>query len=531
MFAISDPRTQVHLSKLYNTWARTFPESVLQQVKVSLEKMGYKIDSPAFALAQQQLQEQEERQQAAAAAAAATQQAAVATQQLMGHQLAQQVPYVHYRYAGQQGVPAAAAAAAHFAAPQPQPRPQFVGAAPAAVPPQQQAQYYQSQPHQQHVYGDHHQFYGGHPAAHHQMVAPHHPQYHAPPQPAAYMYQQHVPTAPMAQQPHVQMHAQQPFPVQMQDPAYAVAQQIHAGQLSQLYKAVTAQGALMQAPSHLVQAQQLQLQPTTLTEHQLEGFTKDEAAPPSFQQSFLQSKNEKSLDEMYWDLPYQCGKTGRRFKTDVELRAHVDSLFATEREVLSQKLRSRRVWPTSSVWAATPQLPPPVVQGDTFFGGEKGSGEADAEGKAEGATARGAGGAPSASKRAECSVPVGESNSDGFCALSGEKLEVVWDEEEEEWRYKDCTRLPDGRLVLASLAKSASPAGGKGGGGEAEKTPGATAAAPGAAGAQAANAALSSVRDADGGRAAHGLGAAGGGHGRQAGRRGAYGQGDEGDAQ
>ena len=62
-----------------------------------------------------------------------------------------------------------------------------------------------------------------------------------------------------------------------------------------------------------------------------------------------------------------------------------------------------------------------------------------------------------ARKGGECSVPVGESNSDGVCALSGEKFEVFWDEEEEEWRYKNCVRLPNGSLVLASLAKSQPP--------------------------------------------------------------------------
>jgi len=167
---------------------------------VNLEKIGYKIDSPAFALAQQQLQEQEERQ--------LTQQ--VATQHMIAtHQLPQQAPYMSYRY-GQQ---VHQQAASQFPG---QPR-AYMGAAPGM--PQQQALYYQSQQ-QQPMYSDH-QYYGGHSAP--QMINPHHPPQYPTPQTlqqqqqAAYLYQQ----APMVQaQPQVPMHHQPAaLQTQMQDPA------------------------------------------------------------------------------------------------------------------------------------------------------------------------------------------------------------------------------------------------------------------------------------------------------------------------
>ena len=69
-------------------------------------------------------------------------------------------------------------------------------------------------------------------------------------------------------------------------------------------------------------------------------------------------------------------------------------------------------------------------------------------------------------RRGRTTVPVDDQQTS--CALSGESFETVFDEDTQEWHYRDCARLTEqegeafglapGSLVLLSVAQGAMPA-------------------------------------------------------------------------
>jgi pre-mRNA cleavage complex 2 protein Pcf11 len=50
-------------------------------------------------------------------------------------------------------------------------------------------------------------------------------------------------------------------------------------------------------------------------------------------------------------------------------------------------------------------------------------------------------------------VPAGSDHTDRLCPICQEKIEVVWDDDADEWMYNDAVTATDGAIMHASCAK------------------------------------------------------------------------------
>ena len=177
-------------------------------------------------------------------------------------------------------------------------------------------------------------------------------------------------------------------------------------------------------------------------------LNKSRNTEPNFELVYLRERHENVLDDLYWNQSYECKESGRRFKVESDLRSHIDDLFKTRSKnalfanAKSAHLRSRKWWPESSEWLAG-IMPISFIQENSFFVKEEKEHNAEGENPAQLDTV--------AAREEMPSIAVDDADGDGHCALSGEKFDMFWHEEAEEWRYNDCVRLVDGRLVLSSL--------------------------------------------------------------------------------
>ena len=403
VFASADPRTQHNLQKLFGTWRGVFYDDVLARVQASVASTGWTlvgVGQPAVQqqqqMQQQQMQQQQMQQQQAYGVTPGAPAAAPVYGMYPQYQT-QQPPPLQYVQAPQQ--------------------PHFIGQ-PAM----------QHQP-QQPIYG--YQVTAGIPQ----------PQHSQPLQAPPYMQhqqQQQPMMAPVMQQP------QQPMMTPGMPPGNndfvtgnILAQQgINAQALLE---------AVLDRPGTRGMLNSAAVSPTTTTAH---------AQASSFDASFLRERHEFVLDALYWDQNHQCGQTGRRFKTAQDLRTFTNArAMGKSGKAAKSELFSRRWWVDDTEWCGGGELPSPTIRGDGgFFGGEAAS-EAQAV-EVSSSKAKGNAGAV-ASDGEPPSVAVGDLDAGGgVCALSGEKFELFWNDEDEEWRYKNCVELPDGRLVLASLVNS-----------------------------------------------------------------------------
>ena len=178
---------------------------------------------------------------------------------------------------------------------------------------------------------------------------------------------------------------------------------------------------------------------------------------PSFESSFLQERHEFVLDDLYWNQSFVSKESGRRYKDAVSLREHLDVLYSARKNKKSSLL-SRNWWPTYNdiLDGTKPQLS--AIQENSFFLSRRGIASVAIPtddvsrilSEMKDQTARNV----ILGDEETPSVSVDDTDGDGICAFSGEKFDVYWNESTEEWRYKDCVKMADGRLVLSSLLKS-----------------------------------------------------------------------------
>ena len=146
----------------------------------------------------------------------------------------------------------------------------------------------------------------------------------------------------------------------------------------------------------------------------------------------LRARNEAVLEALYFAQEFQCKTTGVRFRTEADLNAHLDALFARKKRLKEDDPVYRRWYVSLENWKqgiATAEVDAP-----NMFEPAAQDGEGDAEGA-----------------EPEVSVPVDPDCQ--RCALSGQKFETFWHEGEDEWHYRGAVRLeaPYGGAAAGSL--------------------------------------------------------------------------------
>ena len=133
--------------------------------------------------------------------------------------------------------------------------------------------------------------------------------------------------------------------------------------------------------------------------------------------SALNKRRESVIRALYFELPFQCSQTGRRFGKRTELDAHMDWLHARRKRRRDGKV-SRKWFVDINAWLRGLK----TMAEDTinFFGGDDKDSAAEAHAETE--------------VDENVSVPVDESQP--ACALSGEEFETFWNEEAQEWHYR-----------------------------------------------------------------------------------------------
>ena len=152
----------------------------------------------------------------------------------------------------------------------------------------------------------------------------------------------------------------------------------------------------------------------------------------------LSKRREGVIRSLYFELPLQCSQTGRRFRSQPELDAHMDWLHARRRRRKEGKV-CRKWFVDITAWLKG--LKTMAEDAVNFFGDEDRKPDVDAKTVIQ-------------EELDNVSVPVDESRP--TCALSGETFETFWNEKEQEWHYRGATFLDraiggakKGSIVLA----------------------------------------------------------------------------------
>ena len=183
---------------------------------------------------------------------------------------------------------------------------------------------------------------------------------------------------------------------------------------------------------HLIAAPQMNAQPG-----ELPALTAD--FDPKTDLGELSKRRESVIRTLYFERPIQCSQTGRRFRSQSELDAHMDWLHARRRRRREGKV-CRKWFVDLKSWLKG--LKTMAEETVNFFGGsDESKADVDANAAQE-------------EELANVSVPVDESQP--ACALSGEQFETFWNEKEQEWHYRGAIVLDraiggakKGSIVLA----------------------------------------------------------------------------------
>ena len=164
----------------------------------------------------------------------------------------------------------------------------------------------------------------------------------------------------------------------------------------------------------------------------------------------LSKRREGVIRSLYFELPLQCSQTGRRFRTQPELDAHMDWLHARRRRRKEGKV-CRKWFVNIAAWLKG--LKTMAEDAVNFFGGEDENPDLHVNAAIQ-------------EELNNVSVPVDESQP--TCALSGETFETFWNEKEQEWHYRGATILDraiggakKGSIVLARAVPKKSTRGAK----------------------------------------------------------------------
>jgi pre-mRNA cleavage complex 2 protein Pcf11 len=165
----------------------------------------------------------------------------------------------------------------------------------------------------------------------------------------------------------------------------------------------------------------------------------------------LSKRREATIRALYFELPFQCSQTGRRFREQAHLDAHMDWLHVRRRRRKDGKV-SRKWFVNVSAWLKGLQTMAEDGRADDV----RATGGMD--------SVKGAGAKIDESDVSEnVSVPVDDNQKE--CALSGEPFETFWNESEQEWHYRGAVVLDravggakKGSIVLARAVPKKKPA-------------------------------------------------------------------------
>jgi len=161
-----------------------------------------------------------------------------------------------------------------------------------------------------------------------------------------------------------------------------------------------------------------------------------------------------AVKRLYEAMPLQCPLTGRRFPRGSErlLRSHMDAVFKRSQRKAGGPPPSRPWYRTLDEWLArygADQLHS-SAGAELLAASEGKQAQANGNGDADMSDAEVGHGAPRRPARPAVPVPEGLDPAGLTCALSGEPLDVFYDDEAEQWMALDAVVLSDGTVAHTS---------------------------------------------------------------------------------
>ncbi len=190
------------------------------------------------------------------------------------------------------------------------------------------------------------------------------------------------------------------------------------------------------------------------------------AAPVGFSKAYLgcmllNVRHENVVDSLYGDQKHQCMQTGQRFREKRDLQSHLDLLYQ-RKKMQSESTPSRKWLVGVDLWKETVE----TIMATSGKTAEDNNGGDDSGDHAEGGAGSGGGGAKRKKEEAEVdAMALGLSvvavRNCKTCPLSGESFQVFYNDDDDEWHFRDALKLrrvyqglPSGSAVLVSSLPS-----------------------------------------------------------------------------
>ena len=162
---------------------------------------------------------------------------------------------------------------------------------------------------------------------------------------------------------------------------------------------------------------------------------------PALTPAFLNGGPRKDVvHTLYGAQPAQCSACGARFAGETGLAEHMDWHFERNKKAAGRTAIGRGWYVTAEEWHAftgATAAPEPAIDVAGTMGGIRGGVRGSTSANAQ----------PTGSAAEVTPSPVVATGRDDRCTLSGEKLEVYFDDALEEWCFKDAVEV-DGKVYL-----------------------------------------------------------------------------------
>ena len=168
---------------------------------------------------------------------------------------------------------------------------------------------------------------------------------------------------------------------------------------------------------------------------------KTESPPVAFTRAYLRQRHENVINGLYFDLTHQCPQTGKRFRTKAQLQRHLDLVYQ-RKKLMREGQPSRKWYVNLDQWKQS--VLSNAMEGD----------KEDMDGGAEGGGGEGNPGGNTGRKRGETSMSdilksdpsklelsVWADPSHSACPLSKEKFQVFYNDDDDQWHFKDAVKL------------------------------------------------------------------------------------------
>ena len=164
----------------------------------------------------------------------------------------------------------------------------------------------------------------------------------------------------------------------------------------------------------------------------------ESGASVGFTKEYLSTRHDRVIDRIYFEQTHQCIQTGKRFMENAALQRHLDILYQ-RKKMSGENEQSRKWYIRADQWTQSLQT---LGEGDAAGEGEEGdAGAFGGSGGAGGEGGEGGGGGGAAAPAAAMAHSVRADPAVKKCPLSGEKFDVFYNEEADEWHFRDALRL------------------------------------------------------------------------------------------